>query len=62
MKPPAVRCRHCPAGLELRGGYWCGTRDGIAVCIKASSSLAARQEDYLLHEPMPAPLEGSVRS
>lgn len=58
--PPLVRCRHCAAELELRGGSWCDSK-GITMCIKVSSSLiTGSRPPYLLHEPMPFPLTGSA--
>jgi hypothetical protein len=55
-----VRCRHCPAVLTFRAGYW-QDPDGITVCAKAGADEVAQgiTPQYLMHEPMPAPLDGA---
>lgn len=55
--PPPVKCRHCGAALELFGRYW-GNSGGFTACIKGG--LPGSGQPFVLHEPMPAGLEGAA--
>jgi hypothetical protein len=44
---------HCERDIEqLASGRWVDS-DGFAVCVKYTGPLPAREQDYVLHTPMP---------
>jgi hypothetical protein len=64
-----VRCRHCGAELAQAGAEWIDRETGFSACVKAPaaspglSPMPADQSLYgqaVLHEPMPAGLDGAA--
>jgi hypothetical protein len=55
--PAVVKCRGCGIELERFGQRW-GDRNGFTACIKGG--LPGSGRPFVLHEPMPAGLEGAA--
>jgi hypothetical protein len=60
-----VKCRHCGAEIALYGDTWCERQTGFTACVKGQirPTRAPGENPFtapVLHEPMPAGLDGSV--
>lgn len=60
-EPTTARCRHCARTLSKITAGWVD-ENGMFACVKAPEQVpGAPLALPVLHEPIPAPLEGSPR-